>query len=475
MEKCVVRFKRETTVKDDICYGEGEKLNLITQEDHCKNCRVHMVTDRFLSEKFQQDVMKDFRKFPNGIYPYVLILDTAYCNIRCRACYSWIYWGPNKEADATTVDERTLAKQFRCKIEKLHEKNLIAQKSRVAEKSKRPFSRLRISGGEPSFNMEAGSPSQSFDFWLGFFKHLDNEIGDLLSEGKLTLKSEAEWINMSAEERRALFPVFLKSDNGKVRIRFDTNGVLFKNKEYAEKFINGIYGAKLSNIKIDITFSIKGTNRAEVNWFVNPKSKFDATKINSDEALEDHPQWDAIVHIIESISCNESSEILDRKTRNLISETYFNPCGDVSLTLERGIMHNPDEKLYLYSKEALNWSAFEEKLKSKGLMLSKTQNAIYIGKYPGAVAWRYINSGNYEIQLKCPNYSDKAFVSYSKAGSSFTGSLEHRKISYYTDPNLDHLVKKMQLQSKQVGKPCSTSDHKCDYWIELVPLKAESK
>ena len=46
----------------------------------------------------------------------------------------------------------------------------------------------------------------------------------------------------------------------------------------------------------------------------------------------------------------ESEKTLSRKSENIISETYFNPCGDISLTIEKGIMHNPKEKLYLNFK-----------------------------------------------------------------------------------------------------------------------------
>jgi len=71
---------------------------------------------------------------------------------------------------------------------------------------------------------------------------------------------------------------------------------------------------------------------------------------------------------------------------NLLSKTYFNPCGDISLTVERGIMHNQGERLYLYDKEALRLAGFAGKLNREGLELSATENCIYLGQYPTALA-----------------------------------------------------------------------------------------
>lgn len=467
MQKQVVRFERDTTIKDDICYKEGFKL--ITSGVSCNNCRVHILTDRFLSKRFQQKVMNDFREFPMGTYPYVMIVDTSLCNLRCRACYSWIYWRPEARAKATVVDEKILAKQFRCKIEKLHEEELIAKKSRVADKTKRPFSRLRISGGEPLF--DSNEPSgNSIKFWLSFLKNLDNEIGDLIKENKIILKSEKEWMDMSPADRIECFPVFLESDNSKIRIRFDTNGELFSAHEFTEKFIGGIYDLKLKNIKIDLTFSVKGTNSYEVDWFINQNSHFDEGKVNIDEPLEKHPQWISINNIVEVIKSRESKEVLSQSSENIISETYFNACGEVSLTIEGGIMNNFKERLFLYNKNSLDWVKFAAKLEKKGLHLSETENCIYLGQFPTGTGWRYINTGNYELRFKCPHHNKKPFLSYSKKDHSITGSLKHRQLIRYNDGNIKHFAARIKIQNKMIGQKCKYSDCICDYWIEIVPV-----
>ncbi len=462
MEKQVVRFPRATTGKDDICY-EQDKFVLVTSGVSCQDCRVHIITDRFLSKSFQQKVMKDTRDFPMGTYPYVLIIDTSLCNLRCRACYSSKYWRPDPNSKPVSVSPEILAEQFKCKIEKLHSDDLVRSR-RIGEKHKRPFSRLRISGGEPLFEDEGNSVK----FWLSFLKLLDEKFQILISDGRVTLKGEQEWVLMSRQDRESYFPVFLKSDNNKIRVRFDTNGWLFKNKEFAGNFIDGIYDLNLKNIKIDLTFSLKGTNKHEVNWFVNPNSGFDISKISIDEPLEEHPQWVAIKNIVEAIKAKESQEILSKESLSVISETYFNSRGEISLTVEKGIMNNPRERLYLYNKGSLNWDKFSRKLHEKGIMLSETENCIYLGQYPKAIAWRYINAGNYELRFKCPFHQNKPFLSYSKKENSITESIKHRQIKSFSDSNLDHFSARLKIQNGKVGERCQYSDNQCDFWIEIL-------
>ena len=464
MQKQVVRFERETTVKDDICY-EGGSFKPITTGVSCNNCRVHMVTDRFLSREFQRQVMKDNRSFPNGTYPYVIILDTAECNMRCRACYSWIYWTPEKSAMPAVVDARTLASQFRCKIEKLHDAELVAKKPRVSEKTKRPFSRFRISGGEPLYSRGGDSA----DYWLEYLGALDQEVGGLIDRHLITLHSESDWVSMGTSERQRDFPVFLKSDNGKLRIRFDTNGRLFDDAQFTEQFIGGIYRIAPKWIKVDLTFSLKGTTTKEVDWFVRQNSSYDPAQLHILEPLESHPQWKAIKNIRDAILRHENPAIAAKSSANLLSKSYFNPCGDLSLTVERGIMHNKGERLYLYNKEALNWAGFAEKLNSEGLELSATENCIYLGQYPTALAWRYMDKGKYELRFKCPEHPDSAFLSYSTKEASILPSMKHRRVSEYSDPNLKHLGGRIKIQNECVGKACKYGSRVCDYWIEFVP------
>lgn len=68
---------------------------------------------------------------------------------------------------------------------------------------KKPFMRIRFSGGEPIFATERNlRPYKSkkaidyklgIDFWIEVFKKLDGVISDLKSSGKVTLIDEDEW------------------------------------------------------------------------------------------------------------------------------------------------------------------------------------------------------------------------------------------------------------------------------------------
>ncbi len=459
MEKELVRFARSTTIKDDICYS-GKKFNPITSEDNCEDCRVHIVTDRFLSEDFQREIMEDDRPYPLGTYPYVLIVDASSCNLRCRPCYSWIFWEPEKRADPVTVSSKTLADQFLCKINKLTNESLLKRKDRIGkDKHKRPFSRIRVSGGEPLF--DKGDPLKSMKYWHEFFGFLDENLDEVVDE-KITLMHERGWLNLPDEERRKRFPIFLRSDSGKIRIRFDTNGFLFSDPSFTDKFVKGIYDLDLKNITIDLTFSLKGTNPHEVNLMIGPESEFDRSKVGVKEPIEKHPQWLPLKNLKKAINKYEE-DYFDKESKCIISEDYLNPWGDLSLTIERGIMHNPREKLYLYSKQkALPWSRFEKQLSKKGLKLSKTENRIYFGKSPGAKAWSYMKKGrgNYEIVFMSQSQDDPHY-SYSTRDRSMTSSKNHKKVNW-EDDNFYELKERIEtVQSDNLSEK---------RWIELRPL-----
>jgi len=65
----------------------------------------------------------------------------------------------------------------------------------------------------------------SAEFWLEFLRELDREVGGLIDRHLITLHSRA--IGYPEHLRTSEgFSGFLKSDNGKLRIRLDTNGLL---------------------------------------------------------------------------------------------------------------------------------------------------------------------------------------------------------------------------------------------------------
>jgi len=462
IQKELVRFKRSTTIKDDICYS-GRNFEPITEIDKCDDCRVHIVTDRFLSKHFQKEIMKDERPYPNGIYPYVLIVDSSKCNLRCRPCYSWIFWKPEERAQAVIVSSEQLADYFVCKINKLHDDSLLKGKRIGKHRDKRPFSRIRVSGGEPLFDKK--DPKKSLRYWLEYLGYLDRKLDGLKGE-RFELIDESGWNDLSKEEKWENFPIFLASDSGKIRIRFDTNGFLFGDPNFAEKFVKGIYDLEMENLTIDLTYSLKGTNNHEVRLMIDPGSELDASKLGVIKELVKHPQWLPLKNLKESILEYEDEEVLLKESDCVVSEDYFNPWGDVSITVEKGIMHNPREKLYLYDKErALPWADFDKQLMEEGFRLSKTENKIYFGLNPGAKAWSYMKKvrGNYEIVFMREG-DDRPIYSFSTRERSQTSSKEHKKVRWQNDNFYDL---KNRIETVLSG---NLSDE--EMWIELRPLSS---
>lgn len=463
MKKEVVRFKRSTTIKDDICY-ESKNFTSVTDEKFCDDCRVHILTDRFLSENFQKRIMEDDRPYPRGTYPYVLITDTSKCNLRCRPCYSWIFWKPKKDrSHPVTLESEKLAELFECKVNKLHDESLLEGKRIGRDRWKRPFSRLRISGGEPLFDPK--DPKDALQFWIEFFGHIDKKFDELI-EDKITLMTESEWKGSDKEKRKQKFPIFLKSDSGNIRIRFDTNGFLFGDPRFADKFVKEIYDLNLQNFSVDLTYSLKGTNKHEVRWMIDPSSKYDRSKVGIKEPLKQHQQWHPLKNLKESIMKVEDEEILEKDPKTVIGENYFNSHGDISITVEKGIMNNPREKLYLYDKEkSLPWEKFEKQLRKKGLELSNTENRIYFGMNPKAKAWSYIKRGNYEITFRREDENNPLY-SFSKLDKNFTNSKNHKKVTNWKGQNLKELDNKIKfVQNKNLDQR--------NQWIELIPLKID--
>jgi len=72
---------RSSTRKFDPCIMQNMRLG------SCRNCKVFVTSDRFLGENRQMKLVGSLRKFP-----YVMIMDTAGCNLRCWFCYSHHFW-----------------------------------------------------------------------------------------------------------------------------------------------------------------------------------------------------------------------------------------------------------------------------------------------------------------------------------------------------------------------------------------------
>lgn len=158
---------RSSTRKSDPC--------LVTRPNipQCHTCRVFVISDRFLRDETQLKLVGSLRKFP-----YVLIADTIGCNLRCWFCYSHHFWTRERAEKLNCrpqfLTPQELVDQMRCKLEKVwSSKDLMEQK---------PFTRIRISGGEPIYAdssvLEPYSSTNKIDyiagidFWLDVFEKL---------------------------------------------------------------------------------------------------------------------------------------------------------------------------------------------------------------------------------------------------------------------------------------------------------------
>ncbi|WP_202318470.1 EVE domain-containing protein [Archaeoglobus neptunius] len=353
----------------------------------CEDCKITLIADRFLGEEFQREILGKLGK-SKGRYPYVIIVDTLGCNLRCWFCYAYKFFdkrsAEENDCEISYVSPTRLAEQFACKIRKLSKFEELLKIAEEKEKKdggckgavkhlkmKLPLMRVRISGGEPIFSNKETLLDpidqnnliiSTIKFWLQFFEELDKHIGEIKKEGKLNI-IEKNKIKNKEWKGDLPFPTCIAERPGRLNVRFDTNGILFGNWKVAEAFIGGLFDLfkqnKLNNLFIQIDYSFKGATPVEYWWSQRKKLPVDSSKINFDYKLDEHPQWNGYKNIIEVINkyCKQDKS--------------FSDC--VGITVEKGIDHHIPYKTYLYCREALNWSKFSEKT---GIKFSVVNNPI---------------------------------------------------------------------------------------------------
>ena len=145
---------RSTFLKYDPCVT-GPKCSL-----ECEDCMVSLISDRFLGEKFAEQVLSKKYEKTKNLFTYVLIADTIGCDLNCWFCYAWKYLNLRdaKKIMINFLSAKELAQQFDCKIRKTSDlayfrsqiKNKTSFDSREQEKILKhinlelPFSRIRI-------------------------------------------------------------------------------------------------------------------------------------------------------------------------------------------------------------------------------------------------------------------------------------------------------------------------------------------
>ena len=343
-----------------------------TANKNCNICRVILMRDRFLGEEFHRKT-----KTSGHINPYILLIDSAGCNLNCWFCYAHEMIKPQdyNRLEPAFVNPEELAECFICKMRMSH--NL------KTEDRDRFFSRIRITGGEPLYStgdtiLDVNGRSlieATIDYYLAFFKEMDSLVGDAVNEGVISL-SEIKQYNTSMQ-----FPTWLVTKANRINIRFDTNGILFSKKENTRRFIEGIRDSNLNNLRIEVDYSLKGAAPVEYSWASHKSLPVDECRFEN-YAIKDHPQYSGLMNIIE------------------VREDIHDDLTDVfSLTIERGINHGKTNG-FVNSPKSLDWTGFvnrfNEELSLRNLpniRLSDVDNPLQYAKQWGYLFGRYHSRG----------------------------------------------------------------------------------
>ena len=319
---------------------------------------VMLKTDRFLEKELRDKMQLGIKR------PYTLVVDTAGCNKNCWFCYAYPIV-KKEDYDFCKTISLSPEKLATCFVDKLRAlRNVVKHKDRF-------FSKLRVTGGEPLYSTEdtftgIDVKDYSFDtitYFLKFFESLDPQIGVLVREKTIFLSPPRKYSD------DVPFPTFL-CYNGRMEIRFDTNGFLFREAAFAEKFVGGLHSLfesrQLNNLLVKIDFSFKGVHPLEVYWSQKQRLPVDRVKVG-DFRIEDHPQYAGLKNILDLI-----------RTYNGKSPGFGSCCG---ITVEPGI--NNVERNFLNYEGSLNWKLLEQKLKDGlgiSFKLSDVDNKMELGR-----------------------------------------------------------------------------------------------
>lgn len=176
------------------------------------------------------------------------------------------------------------------------------------------------------------------------------------------------------------YPVWLENKLGRINVRFDTNGIVFSDRNVAEKFINGIKNGNFIRLHIEIDYSLKGAHPIEFYWTCRKQLPVDG-RSEQDYNIEQHPQFSGLENITE-----------------ILGDVYGDPA--VSLTLERGINHAKTGVAFVNQPSSLQWGVFISKLNKalkleneKTIKFSEVNNPFRSANQFGYLFSRYHNMG----------------------------------------------------------------------------------
>ena len=344
----------------------------IMGSSNCGICRVILMRDRFLGEEFHKQV-----ELKKNVNPYILLVDSAGCNMNCWFCYAheMIKQEDYRKLAPVFNTPEELAECFICKMK---------MSKRLAKTDQdRFFSRIRITGGEPLhstndtiMNINGLSLIEAtIDFYLEFFKRMDNKVGDILQDGTIAL------VGMQKYDSSMSFPTWLATKPSRINVRFDTNGLLFTKEENARRFIEGVANCSLRNLRVEIDYSLKGAAPIESRWASSHHLPVNEAAVE-DYHIEDHLQYKGLMNVIET----------KNNLRDKLGDSF-------SLTIERGINHGKTN-VFINFPGSLEWDkfvhGFNNELRSKGLSeikLSDVDNPLRSSNQYGYLFGRYHSRG----------------------------------------------------------------------------------
>lgn len=395
----------EETKFFEYCY-ENRKSKARCGGLNCENCKVILMSDRFLGKKYHEET---------GIHqnkkPFIIMLNTAGCNLDCWFCYAYrlLKKSEYEMCNPGYIEAEDLSKYILCKL------NLA---NRIPSNRFKLLSRVRITGGEPMWSDKDTMPEFDKDwfdhtvsYWLSFFNHFNSEISEMIRKGKLNL---IDYKNVKLEIRTGNtfdIPTWI-TNRERISIRFDTNGLLFCSEKNAEQFIEGLYkmNEKLKEqgeknyLNIFIDYSLKGATPNEFYW--SQLKNLDKT-LETDFDINDHPQFAGIKNIYRL------------KSKYLKKDPEFEDC--IQLSVERGINHQGGIA-FVNTEVGLDWNLFIKKVNgalgsNANLQLSDTDNPIqwtkqygpqpYFSRYHSRGATIIIRSDNTKKEHNVSDSSEK--------------------------------------------------------------------
>jgi organic radical activating enzyme len=337
----------------------------------CENCRVYVFADRFMGPTFQKQILGGVNQ-----NPHILVVDSVGCQYRCWFCYARDILEAAEPVSPYSgwKDYKWMSPQ---EIAACTECKLTVKYGKI--KTKRPFARFRITGGEPLFATKSTIADSNIenpieaamDFWLETLRNLNELVRKLQADKKIEILTYDEFVKRERTVNDQI-STWLTQSPEKMEIRFDTNGQLFSiSSNYTENFVKSAFklheNGELDSICVNIDYSLKGPTPIEFEWSQSRSLPVDVAKFQEPFDLTDQPQYLGIKNL--------NHWLREAYTKDKAFEQ------SLRLDVERGINFTDTSKYgtrklaVLYDSNALDWDAFA---KRANIEFSEVNNPIQI-------------------------------------------------------------------------------------------------